>query len=207
LSIESRLIEAAKYEFGDQRVFSKLQERSGISAESWRKVNSQKQRSTSQMIEWACQEWPHFAFWISSGVLPDIDLKHKIPRVVVPKIPVDFEKLFAKEPINWTPHENDYLHEWLADSRNETPLGLSNQTLLIYLEAQIEKKLLKQVINQKLFRLQEMEKNPEEAEFLRNEIGGGYAEGVSTKDLLEYKKDELKRSIEELEIWLDKKII
>lgn len=206
MSIETRLIEAAKQMLGVSKVFSELHKASGISADSWRKVSSEKQRATSEMIEWACQKWPHFAFWISTGVLPQ-DVVHKTPEQIrIAMLKVDFEKLFAKEPINWTADETAFLYQWLDDERNDIPENLSTRALQIYLDAAKEKKLLKQVIEKESIRLKEMIVKPEKAEELRDKHSGAKAFFMSFEELIEFEKEVLVIAIIDIERCRAKKI-
>lgn len=45
-----------------------LNEMSGIATETWKKFLAGKQNATLQMIEWICETWPTYAFWIATGI-------------------------------------------------------------------------------------------------------------------------------------------
>ena len=162
------------------------------------------------MIEWACQKWPHFAFWIATGVLPQ-HVVHRTPEEIrIAMLRVDFEKLFAKEPINWTSDETAFLNQWLDDTRNNVPGDLSIRAIQIYLDAAKEKKLLKQVIEKESIRLKEMIVQPEKAEELRDKHSGqgngAKAFFMSFEELIEFEKHVLESAILEIEKYRAKKI-
>ena len=77
MSINTRVIEVAKSKLAAHKVFKELEVKSGISANSWRKVAEEKQRATSEMIEFVCREWPEYAYWMITGWLPPQGIEHK----------------------------------------------------------------------------------------------------------------------------------
>lgn len=208
MSIETRLIEAAKQELSEAKVYSELEKLSGIKADSWRKVAAGKQRATSEMIEWGCQEWPHYAFWIASGVLPNNEDKHTTPefkRLIA--LDIKLETLLGKEPVNWTLDECSLLDIWLNDEKSEIHSEISAQTLNIYLKAKKEKKLLKRVIAEaKNDLLKNALKNPELAAILREKNKGLPADEMTFEELAEFEQKELDKAVKEIENYRDKKV-
>ncbi|QOY94742.1 hypothetical protein IM543_02165 [Massilia sp. UMI-21] len=67
-TIQSRLravIEAATDERGR---FAELEKLTKVSANSWKSFWHGRQRPTCDMIEAICVRWPHYAFWIATGI-------------------------------------------------------------------------------------------------------------------------------------------
>lgn len=208
MSIETRLIESAKQELSEAKVFSELEKLSGIKADSWRKVAAGKQRATSEMIEWSCQEWPHYAFWIASGVLPNKEDKHTTPEHIRLKgLDIKLEALLSKEPINWTNDECSLVDVWLKDEMSEIHSDISTQTLEIYLTARKDKKLLKRVIAEKENSLiKEALKDPDVAAILKEKNKGLHADEMTIEELAKHEEKALQKAIKEIENYRDKKI-
>lgn len=67
-TIQSRLravIEAVTDERGR---FAELEKLTKVSANSWKSFWHGRQRPTCDMIEAICVRWPHYAFWIATGI-------------------------------------------------------------------------------------------------------------------------------------------
>jgi hypothetical protein len=60
------------------RRFKELEERTKISAVSWRKAFNGGQRPTAEMIEAVARLWPQHAFWLATGVT-DNEFSHSAP--------------------------------------------------------------------------------------------------------------------------------
>lgn len=208
MSIETRLIEAAKQQLTEAKVYSELEKLSGIKADSWRKVAAGKQRATSEMIEWGCQEWPHYAFWIASGVLPNKEDKHTTPECTrLIALEIKLETLLSKEPINWTQDECSLLDLWIKDEKNEIHNEISARTLNIYLKAKKERKLLKRVIAEAENELlKNALKDPEIEAILREKNKGLQADEMTFEELADFEQKELEKAVKEIENYRDKKI-
>lgn len=106
MTIEQRLITAAKQKLQESKIYAELEKLSGIKATSWRAVAGERQRATSEMLEWACQQWPQYAFWIATGETATEDLKHTTPEADrLTKTVVDWAITLQKEPKDWTADE------------------------------------------------------------------------------------------------------
>ncbi len=53
---------------GGRGFWKVLAERTGISADRWRKVFERKQRPTTDILGAIGQQWPHHAFWVMTGI-------------------------------------------------------------------------------------------------------------------------------------------
>lgn len=62
-----------------------LEERTGISTQSWKKFLEGRQRATLEMVESVCREWPEYTFWIGTG-LTDIEHGHVSPEGMPPLV-------------------------------------------------------------------------------------------------------------------------
>ncbi|MBM5573661.1 hypothetical protein [Deefgea sp. CFH1-16] len=67
-NIEERLIVVLKAEAQAHGFWSKLESETGVSAQRWRKVVSERQRPTCDMIEAAAKRWPQFSLWLTTGI-------------------------------------------------------------------------------------------------------------------------------------------
>lgn len=76
MSISDRVFLALKAEFGEKHMFRKAANLSGIKIGSWYNAKKKKQRPTSEMIEWVCKYFPDLAFWIATGIVPDVQMTH-----------------------------------------------------------------------------------------------------------------------------------
>lgn len=63
--------------------FRQLEERSGISQESWKATWHNKQRPTADMIQVVARAWPEYAFWMVTGVTDQFH-GHQAPENVDP---------------------------------------------------------------------------------------------------------------------------
>ena len=78
-NISDRIRAAIEAEMPDRKRAATLEEVSGISAETWRKFISGKQNATAAILEAVCQQWPKYAFWISTGIT-DSNYGHVAPK-------------------------------------------------------------------------------------------------------------------------------
>jgi DNA-binding TFAR19-related protein (PDSD5 family) len=62
----------------EHRRFKTLETMSGISAEAWRAFWNDRQKPSSEMFSALAQEWPQYAFWLSTGIT-DPDFGHVAP--------------------------------------------------------------------------------------------------------------------------------
>lgn len=58
--------------------WGKLEEKTGVTSQRWRKAYSRLQRPTSDMLEKVFKEWPDHAFWLATGIT-DFDYGHRSP--------------------------------------------------------------------------------------------------------------------------------
>lgn len=68
LDIRDRLNAIVSWAVPGRGRFRQLEERSGISQESWKATWHNKQRPTSDMIQVVARAWPEYAFWMVTGV-------------------------------------------------------------------------------------------------------------------------------------------
>ena len=78
-NISDRVRAAIEAEIPDRRRAAFLEEVSGIAAETWRKFLSGKQNATAAILESVSQQWPHYAFWIATGIT-DSNYGHIAPE-------------------------------------------------------------------------------------------------------------------------------
>ncbi|QLG88182.1 hypothetical protein HQ393_07925 [Chitinibacter bivalviorum] len=71
----------------ERRRWKSLEELSGITAMSWQNFWRGKQRPTAEMLEAVCQEWPEYAFWITTGITDPLR-GHIAPQSFEPCFPV-----------------------------------------------------------------------------------------------------------------------
>jgi uncharacterized protein YeaC (DUF1315 family) len=88
-----------------ERTLHELAEKSEIKQTSWANAFNGRQRPTSEMIEWVCQKWPQYAYWIAIGELPSEEMVHTSPKAEELKNGPDLVALLSKEPMNWTAEE------------------------------------------------------------------------------------------------------
>jgi hypothetical protein len=62
----------------DRRRLKQLEEETGIPDRNWKQVWSRRQRPTAHMIEALARRWPHYAFWLATG-LTDPSAGHTAP--------------------------------------------------------------------------------------------------------------------------------
>lgn len=62
--------------------WKRLETETGIKASKWRSFATGNQRPTPDMIEAAAQLWPHYAFWLATGIT-DIANGHSAPRTAI----------------------------------------------------------------------------------------------------------------------------
>ena len=179
MSINTRIIEVAKTKLTAHKVFKELEIRSGIKANSWRKVAEEKQRATSEMIEFVCREWPDYAFWLCTGYLADTSVKHTSPkREQALDLNIDITELLKKEPIDWSNDELKYAHvRVVEDHDNEVSHDLFHEMLKrnrssyseyqyfcsplkIAYDARMQEKLLKKFIEDMNNKFEEKIANP-----------------------------------------------
>ncbi len=210
MPIEARLIEAAREALGSSKVFSKLELLSGIKSDSWQKVAAGKQRATSEMIEWACQEWPQFTYWIASGVKPTEEEQHTTPEEErLRKLEIDVNELLSKEPVNWSEDECSIVDLWLEDVQSPLHKAMSTYALEIYMRARDEKALLKRVVTNMRKEIKDLKQALDEPEIraalLKKHKGPG-TEKMTLEELAAWGEDKLEEAVKEVESYLDKKI-
>ena len=67
-TISDRLRAVIEFETEEARRAPTLASLSGIALDSWKKFLTGKQRASLEMLQWACETWPHHAFYISTGI-------------------------------------------------------------------------------------------------------------------------------------------
>jgi hypothetical protein len=174
MNLSERMFHAVEKNINRYGMFKALEERTGVPAYSWNNAARGRQRPTTEMIEWVCQTWPEFAFWIATGTLPPEGLEHQSSSKGV-RLELLESSALSKEPINWTTEEiamltNEVLgrtskcrfpkemlflisdakenakrlKDWIAEKRKK-----------ILLDIQMEKGQMKAEANQDLYRLDE----------------------------------------------------
>lgn len=115
MEIEERLLKAAEEMLGKSKLFSKLEKQSGIKADSWKNVAHKKQRATTEMLQYAFQKWPYFAFWIATGSTPNKIQKHTNPDFFkADLIDQNGSRILKDEPIEWSTEDLDFVKSTLA---------------------------------------------------------------------------------------------
>lgn len=99
--IIDRVISIIRTSVSERRRLKELEEETGIPAGSWKNVWSRQQRPTAHMIEALARRWPHYAFWLVTGITDEAN-GHTAPPVVwicgqsrsTPKIAQDAQDYF-----------------------------------------------------------------------------------------------------------------
>lgn len=78
--------------------FKKLSQESGVAEASWKSWWYGRQRPTAEMIEAVCQQAPHFALWITTGVdAPEFGQKSALSPCQDTVIGNEFDALVSTE--------------------------------------------------------------------------------------------------------------
>lgn len=87
-TIEDRLILLLREDGEPHGYWQGLEERTGISAQRWRKAYARRQRPTPDMIEAICKIKPQYAFWMATGIT-DAENGHTAPPTALtfPEMP------------------------------------------------------------------------------------------------------------------------
>jgi len=72
------LLEVLSVETG-HGAWAALEQRTGITAQRWRKAYRDRQRPTPDMLEALANQLPQYAFWLLTGVVPRAKLQHGTP--------------------------------------------------------------------------------------------------------------------------------
>lgn len=82
----------------EARRFKFLEDISGIQSVSWRKAYLRGQRPTIEMIETVAQQWPQYAFWLSTGITDPLR-GHIAPKTTASAVPVlkGKKQIYAEE--------------------------------------------------------------------------------------------------------------
>lgn len=67
-TIQTRLRAAIETVTDERGRFAELEKLTKVSANSWKSFWHGRQRPTCDMIEAICARWPHYAFWIATGI-------------------------------------------------------------------------------------------------------------------------------------------
>ncbi|MRW91025.1 hypothetical protein GJ699_13600 [Duganella sp. FT80W] len=67
-TIQARLKAVIEVVTDERGRFAELEKLTKVSANSWKSFWHGRQRPTCDMIEAICARWPHFAFWIATGI-------------------------------------------------------------------------------------------------------------------------------------------
>jgi hypothetical protein len=81
-NIEDRLILLLREDGEPHGYWQALEERTGISAQRWRKAYARRQRPTPDMIEAMCKLKPQYAFWMATGIT-DAENGHSAPSTAL----------------------------------------------------------------------------------------------------------------------------
>lgn len=77
-TIEDRFILFLREDDEPHGYWQQLEEKTGISAQRWRKAYTRRQRPTPDMIEALCKQKPEYAFWMATGIT-DAENGHRAP--------------------------------------------------------------------------------------------------------------------------------
>jgi hypothetical protein len=78
-TMTARLKKIIEWETNEYRRWKELEDSCGVAANSWQQMFNGKQRPTVEMIEGVAQKWPHYAFWLVTG-LADAKSGHGAPK-------------------------------------------------------------------------------------------------------------------------------
>lgn len=95
-TISDRLKDVINSEIEEYRRGAALAVRSGIAADSWKKFLAGKQRPTLEMLQWAYETWPQYAFWISTGI-DDQKFGHGNPNTYTVNQGKKFDNAISRE--------------------------------------------------------------------------------------------------------------
>lgn len=79
--IIDRVVDIIRTSVSERRRLKELEEETGIPSGSWKNVWSRKQRPTAHMIEAIARRWPHYAFWLVTGITDEAN-GHTAPHGV-----------------------------------------------------------------------------------------------------------------------------
>jgi hypothetical protein len=149
-----RLFEVLRHEMGNSKLFEKLQNESGISAESWKGAAYGKQKPTLEMMDWTYQRWPQYAYWLATGALPSLKREHTSPDAEKLKL-FSLKDLCKKEPKDWNKDEFEYVTGVTFspyEHNFKNPNAIIHTTFILH-NAYINKKTIEQTLeefNQKM---------------------------------------------------------
>lgn len=78
-TLTERMKTIIRWETSEGRRWKELENSCGAAANSWQQMYKGKQRPTVEMIEGIAQCWPHYAFWLITG-LADPKSGHSAPK-------------------------------------------------------------------------------------------------------------------------------
>ena len=78
MNISERLKLILKAEMTTHKRFKTLEELTGISAESWRAFENDRQKPSADMVAWVSKLWPDYAFWLATGIT-EPEFRHVAP--------------------------------------------------------------------------------------------------------------------------------
>ena len=108
--ISDRLAEAITASAPKNGKYSWLESISDIPTTSWKSALSGRQRPTVEMLECFCRSEPDLAFYVVTGTLANPNQLHTSPRrKQLGKMELEIRKILAKEPIDWSDDEADFL--------------------------------------------------------------------------------------------------
>lgn len=130
MEIEERLLKAAEEMLGKSKLFSKLEKVSGTKADSWKNVAHKKQRATTEMLQFAFQQWPNFVFWIATGSTPNKNQKHTNPDWYRNDL-IDQKgsEILRNEPIKWSVEDVNFVKDTLANYWQNADYSYIDETL------------------------------------------------------------------------------
>jgi hypothetical protein len=79
LDLRERLNAITAWAFPGRGRFKALANASGISFDSWKGTWHNKQRPTTEMVQFVARAWPQFAFWLATGIT-DLAHGHQAPE-------------------------------------------------------------------------------------------------------------------------------
>ncbi len=68
MDLRDRLNAITAHQLGGRGRFKQLAEASGIGMDSWKNTWHNKQRPTTEMVQFVARAWPQYAFWLATGI-------------------------------------------------------------------------------------------------------------------------------------------
>lgn len=102
-NLNDRIKAVIEFETSEFKRAGTLATLTAIAAESWKKFLAGKQKASIEMVQSICEKWPHYAFWIATGIT-DSRNGHVAPSVGYEKGSVNRKRLprkFSQAYFKW----------------------------------------------------------------------------------------------------------